>query len=103
MPHWVAALGDWAYANVFGNLIASAIWGLPAGYLFLRHHLHLRARFSALETSLHAVHGHAEAASMSAAAAAVHAQTAAQEAARAAGPPPDPDRSYHYGSDSAAT
>jgi len=25
MPHWLTALAEWAYANVLGNLVASAV------------------------------------------------------------------------------
>lgn len=38
----------WAYANVLGNLVASAIWDIPLAAAFLAHHLHVKRRLDTL-------------------------------------------------------
>lgn len=53
----MAHLTHWLYTNVLGNLIASTIWGLPTGALFLAHHLHMRAHLKTLHTKVDALLG----------------------------------------------
>lgn len=42
----------WAYANVLGNLVASAIWAIPAAATFAWHHRHINRRIDALHDRL---------------------------------------------------
>jgi hypothetical protein len=45
--HVFHAAAAWLYANVLGNLVASAIWGIPAGAGFVWHHRALRRHHAA--------------------------------------------------------
>lgn len=48
----MTALAAWLYANVLGNLVASAIWAAPAGILFVWHHRRITRRLDALHHRL---------------------------------------------------
>jgi hypothetical protein len=50
----MAAVWAWLYANCAGNLVASAIWGAPAGIGFVWHHRAIKRHHSAEIRRLHA-------------------------------------------------
>lgn len=54
--HWLTALVGWLYANVLGNLVASAICAVPAAAGMVWHHRRIKAHIT--DQVQHLIHHH---------------------------------------------